>query len=100
MPTVNVCVRRRDIPPRRQSSKGGDMKRISVILAGSTITLGLMGATGLHNRPAEARQLPLRAEQSRLRAHFDPVDNELRPASVSNLPAQQPPMRPKLAPWL
>ncbi len=76
------------------------MKRLSVILAGSTITLGLMGATGLHNRPAEARQLHLRAEQSRLRAHFDSVDNELRAASVSKLSAQQRAMRVNLVSWL
>ena len=76
------------------------MKRLSVILAGSTITLGLMGATGLHNRPDEARQLHLRSEQSRLRAHFDSVDNELRAASVSKLTAQQRTMRAKLVSWL
>ena len=76
------------------------MKRLSVILAGSTITLGLMGATGLHNRPDEARHLHLRAEQSRLRAHFDSVDNELRAASVSKLTAQQRTMRAKLVSWL
>lgn len=76
------------------------MKRLSVILAGSAITLGLMGATGFHNRPDEARQLHLRAEQSRLRAHFDSVDNELRAASVSKLSAQQRAMRAKLVSWL
>ena len=76
------------------------MKRLSVILAGSTITLGLMGATGLHNRPEEARQLHLRAEQTRLRAHFDSVDSELRAASVSQLTWQQRAMRAKLVSWL
>ena len=76
------------------------MKRLSVILAGSTITLGLMGASGLHDRPDEARQLHLRAEQTRLRAHFDSVDNELKAASVSKLTGQQRAMRAKLISWL
>ena len=76
------------------------MKRLSVILAGSTITLGLMGSSGLHDRPDDARQLHLRAEQTRLRAHFDSVDNELRTASVSRLTAQQGAMRAKLISWL
>ena len=76
------------------------MKRLSVILAGSTITLGLMGATGLHNRPDEARQLHLRSEQTRLRAHFDSVDSELRAASVSQLTGEQRAMRAKLVSWL
>jgi hypothetical protein len=76
------------------------MKRLSVILAGSVITLALTGATTLHRSSLDARQLHLRAEQTRLRAHFDSVDGELRAADVSRLSAQQRAMRVQLIAWL
>jgi len=76
------------------------MKRLSVILAGSVITLALTGATALHRSPPDARKLHLVAEQTRLRAHFDSVDTELRVADVSGLSAQQRSMRAKLVGWL
>jgi hypothetical protein len=76
------------------------MKRLSVILAGSVIALALTGATTLHRPPLDARQLHLRSEQTRLRAHFDSVDGELRTANVAGLNAQQRAMRVKLIAWL
>lgn len=76
------------------------MKRLSVILAGSAITLSVTAATWLHEAPADAREAHLRAESVRLVAHFDSVDNELRTADVSHLDAQQRAMRVKLIAWL
>src|SRR5206468_3735811 len=88
-------------PPRCESNQeGGGMKRLSVILAGSAITLALTAATAWHRSPADPRQLHLRAESVRLRAHFDSVDKELRVANVSHLNARQRAMRVKLIAWL
>jgi len=75
------------------------MKRLSVILAGSAITLALTAATAWHRSPTD-EQLHLRAESVRLRAHFDSVDKELRVANVSHLNAGQRAMRVKLIAWL
>jgi hypothetical protein len=76
------------------------MKVLSVILAGSALTLALSAATGLRYSPADARQLHLRAESVRLRAHFDSVDKELRAADVSHLNDRQRATRAKLIAWL
>jgi hypothetical protein len=79
---------------------GGTMNRLSVILvaAGSTLVLS---AAALHRAPpADARELHLRAEATRLRAHFDSVDKELRARDVSRLNASQRAMRTKLIAWL
>jgi hypothetical protein len=76
------------------------MKRLSVILvaAGSTLVLS---AAALHRAPpADARELHLRAEATRLRAHFDSVDQELRARDVSQLNLSQRAMRTKLIAWL
>jgi hypothetical protein len=76
------------------------MKRLSVILvaAGSTLVLS---AAALHRAPpADARELHLRAEATRLRAHFDSVDQELRARDVSQLNPSQRAMRTKLIAWL
>jgi len=76
------------------------MKRLSVILAGSVIALALTGATTLRRPSLDARQLHVRAEQLRLRAHFDSVDGELRAVDVSGLSVQQRALRVKLIAWL
>lgn len=76
------------------------MKRISVILVGSAATLLLSGAAMHSGRPADARELHLRAESVRLRAHFDSVDRELRTRDVSRLNAEQRATRTKLISWL
>jgi len=76
------------------------MKRLSVILVAAAATL-LLSAAGSHRaRPADARELHLRAEAARLRAHFDSVDHELRARDVSHLNASQRAMRTKLIAWL
>ena len=76
------------------------MKRVSVILVASASAL-LLSAAASHRAPyANARQLHLRAESARLRAHFDSVDRELRGRDVSGLTEQQRAMRNQLIAWL
>ena len=76
------------------------MNRLSVILVAAGATL-LLSAAVLHRAPpANARELHLRAEATRLRAHFDSVDQELRARDVSRLNASQRAMRTKLIAWL
>jgi hypothetical protein len=76
------------------------MKRLSVILVASTATLLLSAAATHSTRPADARALHRRAEATRLRAHFDSVDRELRSRDVSHLNTAQRAMRGKLISWL
>jgi len=76
------------------------MKRISVILAGSAVTLLLSAAARYGPRPADSRELHRRAEAVRLRAHFDSVDQELRARDISRLSAEQRAMRASLISWL
>lgn len=76
------------------------MNRLSVILVASASTLLLSAAATHRARPADARTLHLRAEATRLRAHFDSVDRELRARDVSQLNVQQRAMRTKLIAWL
>src|SRR5205814_71437 len=87
-------------PAARPFDKEAHMKRLSVILAGSVIALALTGATTLRRPSLDARQLHVRAEQLRLRAHFDSVDGELRAVDVSGLSVQQRALRVKLIAWL
>jgi hypothetical protein len=76
------------------------MKRLSVILVASTATL-LLSAAATHNpHLADARALHRRAEATRLRAHFDSVDRELRSRDVSQLTTAQLAVRGKLISWL
>ena len=76
------------------------MKRLSVILVASTATLLLTAAATHRTRPADARALHRNAEATRLRAHFDSVDLELRARNVSELSTEQRAMRAKLISWL
>jgi hypothetical protein len=76
------------------------MKRLSVILVASTATLLLSAAVTHNPRLADARALHRRAEATRLRAHFDSVDRELRARDVSQLNTSQRVMRTKLISWL
>lgn len=76
------------------------MKRLSVILVASAATLLLSAAATHRTRPAEARSLHRRAEATRLRAHFDSVDRELRARNISQLRPDQRAMRTKLIAWL
>jgi hypothetical protein len=76
------------------------MKRVSVILVASASALLLSAATSHRGRQVNARQLHLRAESVRLRAHFDSVDQELRSRDASGLTDQQRAMRNQLISWL
>jgi len=76
------------------------MKRVSVILAASASALLLSGATSHRAPQLNARELHLRAESVRLRAHFDSVDQELRSRDVSGLTDEQRAMRNQLISWL
>jgi hypothetical protein len=90
----------RSAPLLQANHPGGTMKRLSVILVAAGATL-LLSAAALHRAPpADARELHLRAEATRLRAHFDSVDQELRARDVSRLNASQRAMRTKLIAWL
>src|SRR5258706_3266848 len=93
--------RRRDTRPRcSRSHSGGIMKRISVILVGSAVTLVLSAAARYGPRPADSLELHRGAEAVRLRAHFDSVDQELRARDISRLSAEQRAMRARLISWL
>jgi hypothetical protein len=90
----------RSAPSLQANHSGGTMKHLSVLLvaAGSTLVLS---AAALHRAPpANARELHLRAEATRLRAHFDSVDQELRARDVSRLNESQRAMRTRLIAWL
>ena len=76
------------------------MKRVSVIVVASASALLLSAASSHRGPQAEARQLHLRAEAARLRAHFDSVDQELRGRDVSSLTDEQRAMRNQLISWL
>jgi hypothetical protein len=76
------------------------MKRISVILVASASALLLSAATSYRGPKESARQLFLQGESSRLRAHFDSVDQELRDRDVSRLSEAQRAMRNQLISWL
>lgn len=76
------------------------MNHLSVILVASASTLVLSAAATHVPRPADARALHLRAEATRLQAHFDSVDRELRARDVSRLNAEHRAMRTKLVAWL
>jgi len=76
------------------------MKRLSVILVASAATLLLSAAVSHRAPPADARVLHRRAEATRLLAHFDSVDRELRARDVSQLNAPQRAIRTKLIAWL
>jgi len=76
------------------------MKRVSVILVASAATLVLSAAGRVRNRAPDAREIHLRAEAIRLRAHFDSVDRELRVRDVSTLTARQRASRTRLISWL
>ena len=76
------------------------MKRFSVILVASASALVLSAATSDREPRASARELHLKAESARLRAHFDSVDQELRDRDVSRLTEAQRAMRAKLIAWL
>jgi hypothetical protein len=76
------------------------MKRVSVILVASAATLVLSAAGRVRNREPDAREIHLRAEAIRLRAHFDSVDRELRARDVSTLTGPQRASRTRLISWL
>jgi hypothetical protein len=76
------------------------MKRVSVIVVATASTLVLSAAAWRSERPLNARESHARAENARLRAHFDSVDTELRTRDVSHLSAAQRASRTKLIGWL
>lgn len=76
------------------------MKKLVVILAGSAIALSVTAATTFNGGRGNSRAERLRAETTRLRAHFDSVDRELRGADVSHLTATQKARRAELVSWL
>ena len=76
------------------------MKRLSVIVVASAATLLLSAAATHRPRPADARALHRSAEATRLRAHFDSVNQDLRSRNVSQLSPEQRAMRTKLISWL
>ncbi len=76
------------------------MKHVSVILLASAATLVLSAAGRVRNHAPDAREIHLRAEAVRLRAHFDSVDRELRARDVSTLRARQRASRTRLISWL
>jgi len=76
------------------------MKRLSVIVVASAATLLLSAAATHRPRLADARALHRSAEATRLRAHFDSVNQELRARNVSELSTEQRAMRTKLISWL
>lgn len=76
------------------------MKRVSVILVAAASTVILSAASWRIDRPLSPRELHLRAEVARLRAHFDSVDTELRTRDVSQLSVGQRASRTRLIAWL
>ena len=76
------------------------MKRVSVILVATASTLVLSAASWRIDRPLDPRESHLRREITRLRAHFDSVDIELRTKDVSHLSSEQRASRTKLIGWL